>query len=80
VTAGREVVQEVANGSVGRNTTIGSSKDSGELLVSIVVPAKQDTVGGEAHLTSLDQLLVVVTQPGHMYSTHMCTLQKPILI
>lgn len=73
-------MQEIANGSMGHNATIGDGKDDGELLVSVVVPAKQETVGTDAQLTSLDQLLVVVTKPGRMYSTHMCTLQKPILI
>eukprot|EP00884_Botryococcus_braunii_P013915 jgi/Botrbrau1/22524/Bobra.114_2s0049.2 len=76
----KEYGQEVANGSRGRNETIGSAKDDGELLVSIVLPAKQSTLGEDAQLTSLDQLFVVVTKPGRMYSTHMCTLQKPVLI
>jgi hypothetical protein len=74
------LAQEVANRSTGRNATIGCPKEDGDLLVSILLPTKAPVVGGDAHLTSLDRIFVVVLKPSNKYSTYACGLQKPVLV
>ena len=62
-------------------TTLDCSKElPEEVIVSVMLPTRKPSGGGESSVSSVDEIYVVVVKPNVKYSTYACPLKRPVLV